>query len=104
MGSLQELVSMIPGMGSKLKEMPVDEKALTKIEAIIRSMTTQERAKPLMIDGSRKRRIADGSGTSVQEVNKLLKQFDSMKSIMKKMNKMAGKRGAAAAMRNMVPF
>jgi signal recognition particle subunit SRP54 len=67
-------------------------------------MTFEEREKPNIIDGSRKRRIALGSGTTVQEVNKLLKQFDTMKTMMKRMNKIAGKRGQAAALRSMSPF
>lgn len=104
MGSLQDLISMIPGMGSQLKDVPVDGSALGKIEAIICSMTNREREKPNVIDGSRKRRISLGSGTSVQDVNKLLKQFDQMKTMMKRMNKIAGKRGHAAAMRNIMPF
>ncbi len=104
MGSLQDLLAMIPGVGSQLRNTEVDAGALKKIEAIICSMTVVEREKPSIIDGSRKRRISMGSGTSVQDVNKLLKQFDSMKSMMKRMNKIAGKRGQAAAMRNLFPF
>jgi signal recognition particle subunit SRP54 len=104
MGPLQDLLSMIPGVGSQLKDADVDPKALTRIEAIIRSMTPQERERPQIIDGSRRRRISSGSGTSVQDVNKLLKQFDSMRTMMKRMNKIAGKRGRSAAMRNMMPF
>ncbi len=101
MGPLQDLLAMIPGVGSQLKGADIDNKALDKIEAIICSMTFQEREKPQIIDGSRKRRISAGSGTSVQEINRLLKQFDSMKSMMKRMNKIAGKRGQTAALRNM---
>jgi signal recognition particle subunit SRP54 len=67
-------------------------------------MTFEEREKPNIIDGNRKRRIALGSGTTVQDVNKLLKQFDTMKTMMKRMNKIAGKRGQAAALRSMSPF
>jgi signal recognition particle subunit SRP54 len=67
-------------------------------------MTPRERQKPNIIDGSRRRRIARGSGTSVQDVNKLLKQFDSMKTMMKRMNKMAGKRGQMAALKNALPY
>lgn len=104
MGSLQDLVSMIPGAGSQLKDVDVDPSHLKKTEAIIRSMTKKERDKPVVIDGSRKRRISTGSGTTVQDVNRLLKQFDSMKTMMKRINKIAGKRGHAAAMRNMMPF
>lgn len=104
MGSLQDLLAMIPGVGTQLQNTEVDAGALKKIEAIICSMTVTEREKPAIIDGSRKRRISQGSGTTVQDVNKLLKQFDSMKTMMKRMNKIAGKRGQAAAMRNMFPF
>jgi len=104
MGPISELLSMIPGLGNQLKDSEIDNNALVKIEAIICSMTHQERDKPFIIDGNRKRRIASGSGTSVQEINKLLKQFDSMKMMMKRMNKIAGKRGQAAALRSLSPF
>jgi len=100
MGSISDLLSMIPGMGSQLKDANVDNSALGRIEAIINSMTREERSKPVVIDGSRRKRIAAGSGTSVQDVNKLLKQFDSIKQMMKRMNKIAPKRGQAAAMRS----
>ncbi len=104
MGSLGELLSMIPGASSQMKDVSVDEGALKRVEAAICSMTVQERAKPVIIDGSRRRRIAKGSGTSVQEVNRLLNQFDSMRTMMKRMNKVAGKRGSAAAMRSLMPM
>ncbi len=104
MGSLQDLMSMIPGVGSQLKDVDVDPNSFKRIEAIICSMTFKERDKPKIIDGSRKRRISVGSGTSVQEVNKLLKQFSQMNSMMKRMNKIAGKRGHAAALKNIMPF
>ncbi len=104
MGPLGDLLAMIPGVGSQIKDADIDNSALVRIEAIICSMTRKEREKPVIIDGSRKRRIAAGSGTTVQDVNKLLKQFDSMKSMMKKMNKIAGKRGQNAALRNLSPF
>ncbi|ABB13690.1 signal recognition particle protein [Carboxydothermus hydrogenoformans] len=84
MGPLEQLLGMIPGMG-KVKDIAgmVDEKELKHIEAIIYSMTPEERRKPEIIDGSRKKRIAKGSGTSIQEVNRLLKQFEQMKKLMK---------------------
>lgn len=104
MGPLSDLLSMIPGVGNYLKDTEIDNSAFNKIEAIICSMTFEERDKPNIIDGNRKRRIALGSGTSVQDVNKLLKQFDSMKTMMKRMNKIAGKRGQSAALRSMSPF
>ncbi len=86
MGPLDDLLAMIPGIKkSMLKGLKVDEKATLHIEAIIGSMTPQERSKPEIIDGSRRKRIAFGSGTSVQEVNRLLKQFFEMKKMFKKM-------------------
>jgi signal recognition particle subunit SRP54 len=100
MGPLSDLLAMIPGVGSQLKDTDVDNKALARIEAIINSMTMEEREKPLIIDGNRRRRISAGSGTSVQDVNKLLKQFDSIKQMMKRMNKMIPRRGQAAALKS----
>jgi signal recognition particle subunit SRP54 len=104
MGPLGDLISMIPGMGNKLSNVEFDNKSVDKIEAIICSMTRVEREKPFLIDGQRRRRIASGSGSTVQDVNKLLKQFDTIKVMMKRMNKIAGKRGQAAAMRSLSPF
>jgi len=87
MGPLSDVLEMIPGMGSKqLKGLNVDEKELVKIEAIIKSMTKKERNNPDIIDSSRRQRIAKGSGTSIQDVNKLLKQFKETKKMMKKLN------------------
>ncbi len=84
MGSLEQLAGMMPGVKpGALKDAKIDEKAMARQEAIIRSMTPAERAKPEIIGGSRKRRIALGSGTSVEEVNKLLRQFDQIKKLMK---------------------
>ncbi|MFM1514958.1 signal recognition particle protein [Helcococcus ovis] len=89
MGPLEELLKMIPGVNAKaLKGMNFDTKAIDRIEAIIRSMTNDEREKPSIIDNSRKKRIANGSGTNIGEVNKLLKQFDDTKKMMKKMGVM----------------
>ena len=82
MGSLQDLMGMIPGMGS-MKDLQVDEKALSRVEAIIRSMTPQERENPGILGSSRKKRIAAGSGTKVEDVNRLLKQFQTMQQMMK---------------------
>jgi signal recognition particle subunit SRP54 len=87
MGPLDDLMSMIPGM-SKFKGMQPQEKDLVKIEAIINSMTIKERQSPAKIDGSRKKRIAKGSGTKVADVNRLLKQFQQMQKMMKKVSKM----------------
>lgn len=95
MGPLDELISMLPGTGKMkgLKNIQVDEKQLSHVEAIIRSMTKEEKEKPEIINASRRKRIAKGSGTSVQEVNRLLKQFEEMKKMMKQMTSMTkGKR------------
>jgi len=89
MGSLQNLVSMIPGMNKLIPANEINEKDLKRVEAIICSMTKEERRHPDIINGSRRARIARGSGTTVQEVNALLKQFNEMKKMMKSFNKMA---------------
>ncbi|MCT4587884.1 MAG: signal recognition particle protein [Carboxylicivirga sp.] len=97
MGNLKDLAAMIPGMGKMLKNIDFDDDAFKGIEAIIRSMTPAEREQPGIINGSRKKRIAAGSGTSIQEVNRLIKQFDDTRKVMKmmttgnKMGKMMGK-------------
>lgn len=91
MGDLRKLVSMVPGVGSKADEIEIDDKAMGRTEAIITSMTPAERAKPSIINPSRKRRIAAGSGTQVQDVNRLLKQFEQMQAMMKKLGKGGGK-------------
>ncbi len=97
MGPLDELLGMIPGMGKKLKGMPAsfDDKEIVHIEAIIQSMTTDERRNPSIINGSRKKRIARGSGTRVQDVNRLLKQFEESRKMMKQLADMSkkGKKG-----------
>ncbi len=85
MGSMKDLVGMIPGAGKALKDVDIDDDAFKGIEAIIHSMTQKERTEPAIINGSRKKRIASGSGTSVQQVNQLLKQFDQMSKMMKMM-------------------
>jgi signal recognition particle subunit SRP54 len=82
MGSLSSLLGMIPGLNSQIKNAQVDDKALVKVEAIINSMTMTERSNPKILNGSRRKRIAHGSGTSVQDVNRLLKQFGEMKKMM----------------------
>ncbi len=94
MGSLQDLAGMIPGVSQKLKDTEIDDNALVPIEAIISSMTPDERRDPNLLNAGRKRRIANGSGTSVRAVNDLLKQFSQMKKMMKTMTKM-GKMGRA---------
>ncbi|GJL79514.1 MAG: signal recognition particle protein [Nitrospinaceae bacterium] len=107
MGSIQQLIGMIPG-GNKLKGLKIDEKAFTRVEAIINSMTPGERAKHNIINSSRKRRIAQGSGTNVNEINKLLKQFAQMQKMMKKFNmgKMKGGLNLGSLMggRGRMPF
>ncbi|MDW7670636.1 MAG: signal recognition particle protein, partial [Bacillota bacterium] len=84
MGSMSQILQMIPGMGNKqLKNLDVDDRELVYIEAIIQSMTRDERINPGLINGSRRKRIAAGSGTTIQQVNKLLKQFEQTKKMMK---------------------
>ncbi|MBR6684342.1 MAG: signal recognition particle protein, partial [Firmicutes bacterium] len=92
MGSMSSLLGMLPGVGSKLKDVDIDDKALTRVEAMIYSMTPEERRKPQLLNASRKRRIVKGSGTSIQELNRLLKQFEQSKTMMKQLNGMKGKR------------
>lgn len=85
MGSLSSLLGMIPGIGSQLKNANIDDKALVKVEAIIQSMTVEERSTPKLMNGSRRKRIAKGSGTSIQDVNRLIKQFGEMQRMMSQM-------------------
>ena len=92
LGSMKDLMAMIPGMGSAMKDLPMDDNALKPIEAIIHSMTLKERRNPDIINASRRKRIAEGSGTSVKDVNDLLKQFEQMRKMMKSMTNM-GKMG-----------
>ncbi len=98
MGNLKDLMGMIPGVGKAMKDIDIDDDSMKPIEAIIKSMTPEERENPDLINGSRRQRIAKGSGTSVQEVNQLLKQFAQMRKMMKTMNKMGG----AKALGNML--
>lgn len=95
MGPLEDLLGMIPGLGNQMKDLKgqVDEKELGRVEAIIQSMTPKERREPGIINGSRKKRIARGSGTRVQEVNRLLKQFEESRKLMKQFADMGGKKG-----------
>lgn len=99
MGNLKDLASMIPGMGKALKNIDIDDDAFKGVEAIIRSMTPEERANPIILNGSRRKRIALGSGTSVQDVNKLIKQFDETKKMMKMITGSKGSR----LMQSMMP-
>jgi signal recognition particle subunit SRP54 len=98
MGNVKDLLGMIPGMNKALKNVNVDDEAFRPIEAIIRSMTPAERENPDIINVSRKNRIARGSGTSVQQVNQLLKQFNDMRKMMRTMNKMGGGKRALSAL------
>lgn len=98
MGNVKDLLAMVPGMGKALRDVDIDDDAFKHIEAIIRSMTPEERKQPDMLNGSRKGRIANGSGTSVQEVNQLLKQFGEMKKMMKAMSGSGNRRGLAGMM------
>ncbi|MCD6066657.1 MAG: signal recognition particle protein [Bacteroidetes bacterium] len=98
MGNIKDLVGMIPGVGKAVKDMDINEDAFKSIEAIIYSMTPQEREKPELLNGSRRARIAKGSGTNIQEVNKLIKQFDETRKMMRMMQ---DKNAMAKMMRNM---
>jgi len=100
MGNIKDLMGMIPGMGKAMKGLDIDDDSFKPVEAIIRSMTPKERQNPDIIDGRRRKRIADGSGRNITEVNNLMKQFDDMRKMMKQMNKMGG---AKAAMSRMMP-
>ena len=93
MGGLTDLLSMIPGVGSQLKNVDIDDSAMDSIEAIIYSMTPEERANPNILNPSRKKRIAAGAGVKLQDVNKLCKQFEQSRKMMKQMNGMMGKGG-----------
>ena len=87
MGPISQVLSMLPGVGSQLKDIPIEDKHMARVEAIILSMTSKERNNPDIINASRKRRIASGCGMQVSDVNRLLKQFDEMKKMMKKFGK-----------------
>ncbi|KPM48903.1 signal recognition particle protein [Jiulongibacter sediminis] len=90
MGNVKDLMGMIPGMGKAIKDIDIDNDSFKPIEAVIQSMTPGERENPDIINGPRRKRIANGSGTSIQQVNNLLKQFEQMRKMMKRMNKMQG--------------
>ena len=101
MGNMKDLMGMIPGMGKALKNVDIDDDAFKHIEAMINSMTLDERQNPDIINGSRRKRIAKGSGRTVQDVNALLKQFTDMRKMMKMMQSGGGKRGMMNMMRGM---
>ena len=109
MGNLKELASMIPGVGKAIKDVDIDDNAFKGIEAIIKSMTPKERTNPEILNQSRRQRIAKGSGTNLQEVNRLIKQFDQTRKMMKmvtgsQMAKMAGMMGKMKGMPGMPKF
>lgn len=101
MGNMKDLLGMLPGMGKALKDVDIEDDAFKHIEAIIYSMTPEERSNPGIINGARKNRIAKGSGTNIQEVNKLLKQFDGTRKMMKMMSNPKNMMGMMKQMRNM---
>jgi len=100
MGNLKDLASMIPGVGKAIRDMDFDDNAFKSIEAIIKSMTPAERNDPTLLNGNRRKRIATGSGTNIQEVNRLIKQFDDTRKMMKMMS--SGK-NMSRMMQNMKP-
>ena len=87
MGPISQVIGMLPGVGSQLKNIPIDDKQIARVEAIVLSMTKKERNNPDIINASRKKRIAAGCGMQVQDVNRLLKQFEDMKKMMKQFSK-----------------
>jgi signal recognition particle subunit SRP54 len=91
MGNMKDLLGMLPGVGSKIKDLDIDDNAFKGVEAIIQSMTPEERSKPELLNNSRKQRIVRGSGRSIQELNKLLQQFQQMRQMMKMMNNKRGR-------------
>ena len=98
MGSLKSILSMLPGMDKKLRDVDIDDRQMLRIEAIIQSMTAKERAKPDILNASRRRRIAAGCGQTVEDVNRLIKQYEQMKKMFKQMNSKGGKRNLLKGM------
>ena len=98
MGNIKDLASMIPGVGKALKDVDIDDDAFKGVEAIIYSMTPEERENPELINGSRRKRIASGSGTTIQDVNRLLKQFEEARKMMKRMQGLRGGKGGFPGM------
>ncbi len=103
MGGVKDIASMLPGMGNSIKEGDIDEKSFKQTEAIIQSMTPQERANPQTINGSRRKRLATGSGTNIQDVNRLIKQFEDMQKMMKMFSNKSAMAGLMQKMGKM-PF
>jgi signal recognition particle subunit SRP54 len=93
MGGIGKLLGMVPGVAGQIREEDIDESGMVKTEAIICSMTLKERRNPQLLNASRRKRIAAGSGTTVQDVNKLMRQFEQMRDMMKKMNNGRGPGG-----------
>lgn len=98
---MKELMGMVPGLSQKIGDAEIDDESLKPVEAIINSMTIEERRNPQLINGSRRKRIATGSGTSVKQVNDLLKQFGQMKKMMKTMTKMSKMGRAMEGLKNL---
>ena len=92
MGSLKSVLSMLPGMEKQLRDVDIDDRQMLRVEAIIKSMTAKERLKPEILNASRRRRIAAGCGQTVEEVNRLIKQYEQMKKMFKQMNGKGSKR------------
>ena len=103
MGNLKDLASMIPGVGKAIKDVDIDDDAFKSIEAIIQSMTPKERSNPQILNSSRRMRIAKGSGTSIQEVNKLIKQFDQTRKMMQMVTNTSKMNMMMNAMRGKMP-
>lgn len=99
MGPLKNVLSMLPGMDKQLRDVDIDDRQMLRIEAVITSMTKKERAKPDIINASRRKRIAAGAGVKVEDVNKLLRQYEQMKKMFKQMNSKGGKRNLMRGMR-----
>ena len=104
MGGLNDLISMIPGLGGQMRNVTIDDSAMDKIEAIIYSMTPEERANPNLLNPSRKKRIAAGAGVDMSEVNKMCKQFEQSRKMMKQMSSMMGGKGKRRGGMNMGGF
>ncbi len=102
MGNMKDLLGMIPGVGKQIKDLDIDDKQFSRLEAMILSMTPDERNNPDIMTGARRQRIAKGSGTTIQDVNQFMKQFEDMRKMMKMMNKMGGGAKAARALGGMM--
>ena len=100
MGNVKDLIGMLPGMDKAIRDLDIDDNAFKGVEAIIHSMTPAERAEPAILNGNRRKRIATGSGTNIQDVNKLIKQFEDTRKMMKMVTANKG-RNMANIMRNM---